>query len=143
MKNDDIENKILHVMELLCVIEQLHDDRSARGLSAVIAAAQQHVDDISNSLGKKANAVAANKPHNHYEFGTLEQRLDHACALMDIERPQIAFDDDLIQENVEWFSKNNINMDWVLIGSPCGLLRNWASSKAQDKATRDFLKNAA
>jgi len=46
----DIENRILQLSDLLKVIDHMHDMEGANGLSAVIAAAQDHVDCIIGEL---------------------------------------------------------------------------------------------
>ena len=57
---EDLERRTLLLSDLLKVIEHMHDMEGANGLSAVIDAAQEHVDFISRALDIVSREVAPN-----------------------------------------------------------------------------------
>ncbi|MEX0285103.1 MAG: hypothetical protein AB3N23_10870 [Paracoccaceae bacterium] len=76
------------------------------------------------------------KLSRHYKFGTFAERLDHICALFDTEPPAIEYDQDGIaimsDELLDFGTTHEINLDWLFIGNPDGLLCAWARSREQD-----------
>lgn len=57
-KAEDIRSRALNLSDLLKVIDHMHDMEGANGLSAVIAAAQNHVEHIMDELDEMADKVA-------------------------------------------------------------------------------------
>lgn len=75
--------------------------------------------------------------HRHYEFGSLDERLEHICMLFEIDPPEIVYDKGeptLTEPLLEWIKANEVNMDWLFAGSPCAMLREWSKARKQEKA---------
>lgn len=58
MNTEHLMSRVLNLSDLLKVIDHMHDMEGANGLSAVIAAAQDHVDHIMDELDTLADKVA-------------------------------------------------------------------------------------
>lgn len=67
--------------------------------------------------------------HYQYKLGTLEHRLAHVCAALEIDPPRTPLKDELTQEHIEWFAKHEVSMDWVLAGNPTSLVRCYSTVK--------------
>lgn len=77
-----------------------------------------------------------------YEFGTFEDRLAHACAALEIDRPNIEYEDGepLLTDNlVAWLKEYSINMDWLFCGSATALVKAWSKSHRQERAFSEVL----
>ena len=69
-------------------------------------------------------------------FGTFDQRLDHICAVLNVEPPQLEFDEAgdgrcplLTDELWRWLESNEVNLDWFFCGHADGLIRSYAKRK--------------
>lgn len=82
------------------------------------------------------NANIAAKTHRDYEFGTFDGRLAHLCDLFEIDPPEIVYEDGqptVTDGLMDWLKANNINLDWLFVGSPCSMLREWAKARGQER----------
>ena len=90
-----------------------------------------------------ANDAAMPKSHREYKFGTFDERLDHFCALFEIDRPEFNYDEDgeplLTDSLMEWVKEHKVNMDWLFAGSPCSMIQDFAKKRAQEAELTKFI----
>ncbi|WP_300071133.1 hypothetical protein [uncultured Ruegeria sp.] len=70
--------------------------------------------------------------HRHYEFGTFSERLEHICLLLEVDPPEIVYEDGhptLAEPVMDWIKANEVDMDWLFAGSPSGILQNSVNSR--------------
>ena len=82
-------------------------------------------------------------PHGQYNFGTFEERLQHLCALLEVDRPELAYEDGqpmMTDALMNWMQYHNVNMDWLFAGSPCALLREWMRAQKQSLELLDVTR---
>jgi len=75
------------------------------------------------------------KSPNDYQFGTFDERLEHFCALFEIEPPEIVFEDGeptATQPLMDWVAETHVCMDWLFMGRPDDMLKEW-SKTSKDK----------
>lgn len=95
---------------------------------------------------KQSNADAASSmtmPHGQYNFGTFEERLQHLCALFEVDPPELVYEDGqpmLTDSLMEWIKEHTVNMDWLFAGSPCALLREWTKARKQTNELMEITK---
>ncbi|MEO3415725.1 hypothetical protein AAFO92_13800 [Roseovarius sp. CAU 1744] len=88
----------------------------------------------------KKNAFRANNPvmsekprtHRHYEFGTFDERLEHFCAVMEVDVPEWPREDGeptLNDDLVKWARDHGVDWDWLFAGSPSAMV--CSSSRAR------------
>ncbi len=78
--------------------------------------------------------------HRHYEFGTFDERLEHLCLLLEVDPPEMVYEDGepiLTEPLLKWVTANAIDSNWLFGGSPCVMLREWTKSRQQ---TREVMK---
>lgn len=95
---------------------------------------------MTNSNAALANDPAMSKTHFHYEFGTFEERLNHICALFEVDAPEVVYEDGkptLTDGFIGWIEEHSVNMDWLFGGSPCVMLKKWSEDQ---KKERKFLE---
>jgi len=74
--------------------------------------------------------------HRHYQFGTFNERLENLCMLFEIAPPEIVYEDGeptLTDGLMDWIKTNEVNMDWLFVGSPCAMLRVWAKDRGRTR----------
>ncbi|WP_428927865.1 hypothetical protein [Marinibacterium sp. SX1] len=75
--------------------------------------------------------------HRDYEFGSFSERLNHFCALFEIEPPEIIYvngEPTLTDPLVDWIKETNANMDWLFAGIPDAMLREWCKRRDEDRS---------
>ena len=71
-----------------------------------------------------------------FSFGTFEQRLEHICAILNVDPPQLKFDEAgegrcplLTDELWLWIESHEINFDWFFRGNADALILSYAKRK--------------
>lgn len=84
------------------------------------------------------------KAHEKFEFGTFEDRLAHACAVVGEDCLAFSVDDegDVVptDEALAWANKHGVCLNWLLIGNPSILVTNFAKGRKQEA---EFAEKAA
>lgn len=75
------------------------------------------------------------KTSREYKFGNFNERLDHICLLFGADKPSVEFDNEgsgepLLTDGLfNWTCEHEVNLDWLFLGNPDGLLCQWAKRK--------------
>ncbi|MDU9005736.1 hypothetical protein [Sedimentitalea todarodis] len=103
-----------------------------------------NADSANNTGLPHADKNPVMESHRHYEFGTFAERLEHFCMLFEVDPPEIVYEDGeptLTKALIEWSSIHSANMNWLIGGSPCTMLKDYAKNvESKIKLVGDFQK---
>lgn len=81
-------------------------------------------------------------PALQLKFGTLEERLAHYCAVFEIERPEIVYEDDspvLTDHLYAWIIKYDVSFDWLFLGDPKSMICQSVIAQKQARRFQDAI----
>lgn len=72
------------------------------------------------------------KAPSNFEFGTFDERVEHFCAVLEIDPPEMVYEDGepmLTQPLADWLAEHGADAGWVFLGEPSKLLVDQARSQ--------------
>ena len=83
------------------------------------------------------------KTDREYRFGTFEERLAHLSDFLEIDPPEIVYEDGqptLTKELTDWCYFHNVELTWLFSGDPSIALSQWSKRHSEEKIVAEYIE---